>query len=213
MNFGDIQNKVADYLNRTDLSTQIKDAINMAQRKLERQYNFNYMQVRTITSTSDNYISVPMGYYSGATFISAPYKEVIHFKVKSGDTYYNLIREDEKIVMKDNKTGLPKYFCYLPNQTEFLVYPTPDKEYSFDLLFYRYSPTLTETTDTNYLTDYAPEILIYGALCELEPILMNDKRVILWKSLFQEALEGLRTAEEGEVSSGSVILPKSNFTV
>ncbi|MEW6095743.1 MAG: hypothetical protein AB1567_04345 [bacterium] len=213
MNFGDIQNKVADYLNRTDLSIQIKDAINIAQRKLERQYNFNYMQVRAITLTSDNFINVPMGYYSGSTFISAPYKEVIHFKVKSGDTYYSLIREDEKIVMKDNKIGLPRYFCYLPNQKEFLIYPAPDKEYSFDLLFYRYSPTLTETTDTNYFTDYAPEVLIYGALCELEPILMNDERIVLWKSLFQEALEELRTAEKKEISSGSFLLPKSNFTV
>ncbi|MFZ5989389.1 MAG: phage adaptor protein [Bacillota bacterium] len=213
MNFGDIQSRVADYLNRTDLSDKIKDAINIAQRKLERQYNFNYMQVRATASTSDAYITVPMGYYVGATFISAPYKELIHFKVKSGDTYYSLIREDERIVMKDNKTGLPEYFCHLPNQKEFLVYPAPDKEYSFDLLIYRYSPTLTETTDTNYLTDYASEILIYGALCELEPILMNDERIVLWKSLFKEALEGLRTAEKKEVSSGSIILPKSNFTV
>lgn len=210
MTFGEIQVKVKEYLNRSDLDSYIPFWIHTAQRKIEEGEfldenedlfgGYNYMQERanTVTVGTDAYI----------VLASPKYKETIWLKVVDGIKYYPMTKYSVDYCLRlypdlVNDVGRPKVFGYLPAQGKFLIRPTPDKQYHFSHLYYRYSNTLINTEDTNWLTDNKPELLIYGALLEAEPFLVNDARIQLWGSLLKSSLSSLKWTEMREEYEGS----------
>ena len=54
------------------------------------------------------------------------------------------------------------------------------------------------------LTDN-PDIYLYGALLEAEPFLMNDERVQLWATAFQESVRALQEQDNKDRHSGSAM--------
>ncbi|MFA0813584.1 phage adaptor protein [Microbulbifer epialgicus] len=70
-----------------------------------------------------------------------------------------------------------------------------------------FSGKLVGNTDTNPVLDAAPDLYLFGALVEAESFLMNDSRIPLWESKFQDQLHRLNLiSEEVELSgSGSIV--------
>jgi len=50
--------------------------------------------------------------------------------------------------------------------------------------------------------------LLYGALGEAEPYLMNDNRLAIWGGLFQRGLDALTTSDDRGEYSGAPISMK-----
>jgi hypothetical protein len=61
--------------------------------------------------------------------------------------------------------------------THWLIAPTPDQAYPFEVLYYELPQLLDDTVQTNWLTEYAPQLLLYGTLLEATPFLKNDERI------------------------------------
>lgn len=72
-----------------------------------------------------------------------------------------------------------------------LVLPTPVASFNWEVIIYEIPPLLGDTTETNWLTDYAPNALLYRALIEAEPFLKNDGRLATWQGLYQAELGAL----------------------
>jgi hypothetical protein len=68
-----------------------------------------------------------------------------------------------------------------------LVAPTPDAEYPIEILYYQLPPLLDEGAQTNWLTENAPEILLYATLLEATPFLKNDERIPVWQNMYDRA--------------------------
>jgi len=62
---------------------------------------------------------------------------------------------------------------------------------------------LSDINNTNWLTTFAPDILLYGALLEAEPFIMNDARIGLWKQGFDQAVADLQRQDNLDRHSGS----------
>lgn len=71
--------------------------------------------------------------------------------------------------------------------SHWLVVPTPDATYPFEILYYELPPLLDEETQTNWLTEYAPQLLLYAALVEATPFLKNDERIPVWQTMYDRA--------------------------
>lgn len=71
--------------------------------------------------------------------------------------------------------------------THWLIAPTPDDEYPFEILYYELPPLLDESVQTNWLTEYAPQLLLYGTLLEATPFLKNDERIATWQQFYDRA--------------------------
>ena len=185
MTYSEIQTRIKNYLNRSDLTSQIQDFIHFGQRKIEKVARWNGNKNRATISTSDHYITVP-----------ARLIEVINFSVTENDREYPLKKctEDEiKKIHTDltNDTGRPVYFAIVESLSEFLVRPTPDQTYTFDISYYRYGAELSDNNTTNWITNNHPELLIYMALLEAEPYIMNDERVQVWANMAATLMEDL----------------------
>ncbi len=68
-----------------------------------------------------------------------------------------------------------------------LVAPTPDAAYPMEILYYELPQLLDETIQTNWITEYAPQLLLYATLLEATPFLKNDERIQTWQTMYDRA--------------------------
>lgn len=68
-----------------------------------------------------------------------------------------------------------------------VVAPTPDVAYPLEVVYYRQLPLLDDTNQTNWLTDIAPQMLLYATLLEASAFLKNDERVATWQGLYDRS--------------------------
>ena len=68
-----------------------------------------------------------------------------------------------------------------------LITPTPDAAYPAEFAYYELPELLDDTNETNWLTEYAPQLLLYGTLLEAAPFLKNDERIPTWQQMYDRA--------------------------
>lgn len=83
-------------------------------------------------------------------------------------------------------TGEPQFYADY-DYTHWLFAPTPDADYPFEILYYELPPLLDDSVQSNWLTEYAPQLLLYGTLLEATPFLKNDERIPVWQSMYDRA--------------------------
>ena len=95
-------------------------------------------------------------------------------------------------------TGEPLYYAQFDNDS-FIVAPTPSSDFSVEL-HYNYRPnSLTTVGDDNqtWLSDNAPNAMLYGSLVEGAVFMKSDPNTIgLYEQKFQEALAMLKLLGE-----------------
>jgi hypothetical protein len=69
-----------------------------------------------------------------------------------------------------------------------LIVPTPDAAYPWEISVYQQPALLDDVNQTNWLTDYMPNALLYRSLVESEPFLKEDERINIWRELYQERI-------------------------
>lgn len=90
----------------------------------------------------------------------------------------------------DNLTGKPRYYADYDYE-HFFIAPNPDKTYPFELLYYERPNPLSDTVQTNWTTQYAPQLLLYAALMEAQPFLKMSERIAEFQALYDRALQAL----------------------
>lgn len=86
----------------------------------------------------------------------------------------------------ESETAQPLFYSDY-DYDHWLFAPTPDVAYPFEILYYELPPLLDDTTQTNWLTEYAPQLLLYGTLLEATPFLKNDERIPTWQNYYDRA--------------------------
>lgn len=86
-----------------------------------------------------------------------------------------------------------------------LIAPTPDAEYPFEILYYELPPLLDDVVQTNWLTEYAPQLLLYGSLLEATPFLKNDERINVWQSMYDRAAAMLNGEDLAKILDRSAV--------
>jgi hypothetical protein len=74
------------------------------------------------------------------------------------------------------------------------VAPTPDQNYTFEVLYYERMAPLSSTNQTNWITQNAPNAMLYGTLLQAMPFLKNDQRQI-FQQKYTEALQSLKNED------------------
>ncbi len=91
--------------------------------------------------------------------------------------------------------GAPKFYCDY-GYSNILVAPTPDVAYPFEWCFLQLPEPINITNQTNWLTNYAPDALLYATLLEAVPFLKDDERVPVWQQYYDRALKSLNEQDD-----------------
>jgi len=95
----------------------------------------------------------------------------------------------------NTNTAAPVYYADYDYDHWYLA-PTPDQAYQFEVLFYERIQPLSSTNQTNWLTQNAPNAMLFGTLLQMTPFLKNDARIPTWQSMFDKALATLKKEDD-----------------
>lgn len=84
------------------------------------------------------------------------------------------------------KTGKPEFYGDYDYQ-HWLIVPTPMAVAQLEILYYEMPQLLDDGNQENWLTAYAPNLLLYGVLLECAPFLKNDERIPVWQQMYDRA--------------------------
>ena len=104
-------------------------------------------------------------------------------------------------------TSTPLYYADY-NYDNWIVAPTPDYAYSFEVLYYERIQPLSSENQTNWLTQNAPNAMLYGTLLQAMPFLKNDQRQI-FQQKYTEAMQVLKQEDQLRVADRSSIAQDS----
>jgi hypothetical protein len=100
-------------------------------------------------------------------------------------------------------TGLPEFYADIDYDHWYFA-PTPDQAYSFEVLYYERIQPLSSENQTNWLTQNAPNAMLYGTLLQAMPFLKNDARAI-FQQKYSEAINALKTEDTTRVGDRQTI--------
>lgn len=79
--------------------------------------------------------------------------------------------------------GTPLFYADYDYQ-HLIVAPTPGLSYPCELTYYEEPPLLDATNGQNWITQYAPRLLLYATLIEASVFIKKDDRVPTWQALY-----------------------------
>ena len=164
---------------------QIPRLINLAERRIARELKVEGL-INVVTST----MQVGLAVYPKPD----RWRTTVSFNYGIANQYQQLFPRSYEYVRtywpNRDETGVPLFYADY-DYNNWIVSPTPDQAYPFEVLVYQLLPLLDETTQTNWLTDYAPQVLLYASLLEATPFLKNDERIAVWQSMYDRSAQAL----------------------
>jgi hypothetical protein len=103
---------------------------------------------------------------------------------------------------------VPKFFCDYDYQ-HWLIGPTPDADYTYEVLYYERVQPLDSSNQSNWFTQYAPQALLYGSLLQAMPFLKNDERMPMWQGNYDHIIEVLKAENVTRVADRQAIVRDS----
>ena len=191
MTFSSLKQDVQRYLERGStlaadpiVYEQIPRLINLAERRIARELKIQgFIAIVTTTLTP------------GQSVYDKPdrWRDTISMNIGTGATYSNrtsLYTRDYEYMRAywpdESQTDTPIFYSDY-DYSHWLVAPTPDAAYPIEILYYELPPLLDDTTQTNWLSEYAPQLLLYGTLLEATPFLKNDERIDVWQNMYDRS--------------------------
>src|SRR5205807_30273 len=71
------------------------------------------------------------------------------------------------------------------------VAPTPDSNYPYQVSYLEFPLPLSVNNQTNWLTDFISDILLFCSLMNAMPYVKDDERLPVWKQEYQTKVQAL----------------------
>jgi hypothetical protein len=193
-NYTELKAAIADFLNRDDLTSAVPTFITLAESNIQRRIRHWRQEARSTVTIDAQYEDLP-----------ADFLEAIRFYVTSDNTNpLELISQAELLDRKQlarDTSGRPRFYAITSGQFE--LYPVPDGSYDAEIYYFSRIPALSDAAPTNWLLEYFPDVLLYGALVHSAPYLKEDARIQIWSALYQEAVDSINTSSQQAKFGGS----------
>ena len=209
MTFTTLKQDVQRYLERGNtlasdpiVFEQIPRLINLAERRIARELKV------------EGFINVVTGTLSaGQSVYPKPdrWRDTVSINIGTGTTLntrkilFSRVYEYLRSYWPDAlETDTPIFYSDY-DYSHWLLAPTPDAAYPFEILYYELPPLLDDTVQTNWITEYAPQLLLYGTLVEATPFLKNDERIPVWQSMYDRAAAMLNGEDLAKILDRSAV--------
>ena len=208
--YATLQTAVANWLDRSDLTDRIPEFIALAEARMNRTLRLAIMlnvdettlggATALVAGTRD--YALPSGYLQMVDF---------HLRTSPITTLSYLTPENMNRMWAGSQGGRPlAYTIFSDNASgtpikSVRLGPAPDSAYDYSIMFYKKIDALSDSNTTEQMLTNNPDVYLYGALLEAEPFLMNDQRVQLWATAFQESIRALQEQDNKDRHSGSAM--------
>lgn len=182
-----LQTAITDWLAKSNLTTFVPNFVqNWEERFYRNPRNFGHWMSSTALSVAftttaavpSDLLSLRIAYLNGRTTIPLVNSSLEQLYAK---------------YPRAASSGIPAWIAR--DGANFVFGPVPNGSFTLNGTYYA-KPVALRTfagdAAAHFLIVNAPDLLLYGALCEAEPFLRNDERLALWKQMYAESLEDYR---------------------
>jgi hypothetical protein len=185
--YTELQDAIASWLHRSNLTTTIPDLITLAEDELNAELRLRVMEVdETLTLTAgDNTVALP-----------ARYLEPVLLEIVWGGTQENerlTFLSPMQMTLQDsaNVAVEPEYWTVNGENIEF---PEPaDQNYTLRFRMLKRLDIATDTT--NYLLSNWRGLYLYGALLQSAPFIHDDARMQTWGVMYEKLMRKVKNKE------------------
>lgn len=195
--YASLQSAIADYLGRSDLTTQIQTFINQAEARIYRSLRVADMEKSLTGSLTNNTLAVP-----------TDYQHMKELYISTSDGLQPLERADLWWMRGHYPTqaaqSAPIY--YVREGANFIFAPYPDSNYAVGGVYFARLPSLSVTNTTNWLTIKNPDLIMAAALLEASTYLDDQPGVQYWTQRYGEISQDVQQSDKLERFSGSPLM-------
>lgn len=203
MTYVELKTAIANYLNRSDLTSDLDTFIDNVEAELNRRLRTKDMIKRATATADAQYLSVPTDWLEAINvqIDSNDFSPLFQQSIESMDVYRK---------SNNNLTGQPVYYAMVDDTIE--LAPTPDVEYTLQLTYYAKISSLSDSNTSNFVSVSHPDVYLYGALKHASIYLMEDERIPMFTQQFEKALEEMRLAQEkAAFGKGSLMMRRKTY--
>ena len=192
MTYDSLVENIQSYLERTDAATldKIPLFIMLAEQVIASQIKFlGNLTVNTSTMVA------------GSSVIAKParWHKTVSMNITVAGTRQPVLNRRYEYLREywpdPTAQGTPAFYADY-DYTNWLVAPTPDTAYAFEVLYYERVQPLDSSNQTNWFTIYAPQALLYGSLLQAMPFLKNDERSPMWQQQYEAIMQTLMAEDK-----------------
>ena len=188
MDYLELRETIADFLNREDCTSQIKQFIRLAEARIRRDLRESSMQTRAEAPIASEYFELPCDWLS-----------TIRVTIDG-----NILRlADGYNIERFEMIGVPSFYRHVEgDKLQFLPPPNDDNPLRCVLEYWAAVPDLSDEQPNNWLLDRYPDVYLYGALLIASGYLQDDGRVPMWTQAYSESVTAANMASERSEYSG-----------
>lgn len=170
------------------LIARIPDFFTLFEAKINRTLFVPQMETRATTavdtlSSEPEFISLP------SDFQTMRRVRLSGVTGKPALSFVTRTQIDSARFANDNVSGQPTKYTIMGSELE--LFPTPNENFTLEMVYRKLIPALTASNTTNWLLLLAPDLYLYGALMESAPYIKEDGRLQTWGLGFATALNDL----------------------
>ncbi len=189
-----LQQAVIDWSNAGLTTLQAQDVISIGEKRVYRELRVRQMEASTTIAITNGVATVPSDYIElkNVNLSNNP-------SMALSRTTVDRIYQDYPV---RSAAGAPRMIAR--DGSNFIFGPYPGSGYSISIDYYAKPATVIGSTLTGITLSY-PELLLFSAMCETEPLLGRDERTAIWEQKYQMVKSQVEKESKGEDFSGSVL--------
>lgn len=192
--YQELKDQILNFINKPDVEQTIDTFIDLTEAQLNRSVRHWRMERRSTATLDSQYSTLPTDFL-----------EPIRLSLTSGDTYSLNLESQQRLAERRmkivNTSGRPTSYAITDGTIE--VVPTPDGDYTLEMVYYSRVDALSSSNTSNWVLEYYPDAYLYGSLMHTAPFLGDDARMATWTTLFQNAIQGINQDSEKTKYGGS----------
>lgn len=194
MSYLDVKNQFLGLLNRRDITpTLVNTFMSFGIQRIQRELRVPAME-RLVEITTDGTSKFP---------VPGDLLQVISVHTNEATSHVKLTRTDLQTILDNAQVaGSPRYY----HREEGYIYlgPYPPSGSKVFLHYYADASSLSADTDSNWMTEVAPTLMIYAALSYAADYFLDDRKQLFEASYIQIAEQMMNMALQDEVENASI---------
>ena len=173
--YAELQASAADWLNRTDLTTQIADFITLAEADMNLVLVENKMETAATVAIA-----------SGLGTLPDDCLDILTVTMPNGDV---LVPETDREADKFESSGTSA--AVTVSGSSLRIIPPGDASYNVTLRYRQKVPALSDSNSSNWVLASHPNAYLFGTLSHAESFLVNEDKEQEYRGKFSMALSGI----------------------
>jgi hypothetical protein len=197
-NYGELKSAVADWLNRTDLTTHIPEFIELAEATIARRVRRKTIRASMFIDDEENAVTVECAELRSIRLSTSN---------AAADYPLDIVGVEELFRHRAQRGGVAgRPVVAAVYQGAILVSPPPDATYTAIIHYYEALSPLADGTDvdSNTILTEAPDVYLYGTLAQAARFLQHDERIPVWEAAFEKGMAELEIQREREENNASI---------